>query len=173
MGKELKLATEIAEPGAKKMLEFSLADSDLETQHVIGVLIRERLISYEEAKLLEGNRTNLDRCRGLEYLHHHSEMELYNLAIIKGAPFTPIQEDIMNRFHGVLKKGGHLIVELDTQRPELLSKRYSASFFRPIERYLEERYHRRKARKMYESVMKRIGFRNFKNYQSLLIAEKN
>lgn len=173
MEKELELAAEIAEPGAKKMFETFLTESDLKTEHVIEALIREGLISYEEAKLLEGNRTNLDRCRGLEYLHYHSGMELYNLAIIKGAPYTPIQEDIMNRFHGVLKKGSHLVLELDTQRPELLSKQYSASFFRPIERYLGERYHRRKTRKMYESVMKRIGFGNFKNHQSLLIAEKN
>lgn len=176
MEKELELVVEIAEPGAKKMFEFSLADSDLETHDIIETLIKKGSLSYEQAKKIESNKTNLDRCRGIEHLQHHSGMKLYDVAIIKGAPKNPIQTDMMDRFYGILKGGGHVVIELDMQiykASEPLRKQYSASFLRIIERFIGECYHRWNARRKYRCILKKSGFGNFKNNHSLLIAQKN
>lgn len=186
LGRYEKLS-EIVEPVAKKMFEFTLTDSDLKTDEVFDALIKEQLITYAEAKAMEKNPTKLDRCRGIEHLKFLTTEEsypvtnkIYNVAIIKGAPSEPIQRDMMDRFHGILKKDGIVVVDYYTQRynvSESLRKQYSASFIDIFVRCVREHFDSWNVRRKYKGVMKKIGFGKFNsrdiNNHYLLLAQKD
>jgi len=176
----------------KKILQVTCIPSDegLKTD-VREILYNEGILPWKDAIATQPDTTTILTLLGPQVLQLPSEKQLYDIVFIQRAPCKGIpgykkkkdfKEKLKKMIDGAyqfLNKGGILVVEFDMQR--FNAKRSQSSYKRPLQSGAAHPFHRllylRNARKLYKSIMERIGFENFNsqvlNGHPILYAEKN